>query len=294
MICYNCGNQLPEESDFCPYCMIKFNEPPATPLIKLKKARNNKNIVIVLVSVIAVLIITAVILFFGQKDSEKKSIGDREKSSESTERVTNNNSNLPEESQTSSSSTTNPSPNTPSQDNQQVYKELMIDAYTSIIFEKVNTAGVFDLNFTYTVYDLNADGIFELIISIGNESKLNAEYCYTEVFTFKNNRVVSIGKFNNECFPTCEIYLAKDGGIILCCYSEYIAQIKMAGNKAEYTVLSTNYDDFEINDHVIEMMPQSSGMTYGDGYKTLVEEVINKGYDAVATKYLKDYAESCD
>lgn len=75
MKCPNCGNDLPENVSFCPYCMVKFNENNVQVQSKPDKKKQNKMWIIlgmaaVFFALIAVVVLIIVLSGQGDTDSE--------------------------------------------------------------------------------------------------------------------------------------------------------------------------------------------------------------------------------
>lgn len=65
MFCKNCGKQLPDESQFCPYCMTKFSKEKAVePVAPEKSAKPNKKLPIIIVAAVlcVALIVSAIVV----------------------------------------------------------------------------------------------------------------------------------------------------------------------------------------------------------------------------------------
>ena len=74
MNCPKCGNDLPKEATFCPYCMTKFGEVVDMNQDKMPSRRNNKKLVIGLfAAIVAICLIIAVVLFVNNSDKDTKS-----------------------------------------------------------------------------------------------------------------------------------------------------------------------------------------------------------------------------
>lgn len=73
MNCPKCGNDLPKEATFCPYCMTKFGEVVDMNQDKMPSRRNNKKLVIALfAAIVAICLIIAVVLFVNESDKDTK------------------------------------------------------------------------------------------------------------------------------------------------------------------------------------------------------------------------------
>lgn len=72
MKCKNCGNDLPEEASFCPYCMSKLTK--VDQIVQDKKSVNrNKLAIFIAISAIAVVSVIAVLILMLARSSDEKS-----------------------------------------------------------------------------------------------------------------------------------------------------------------------------------------------------------------------------
>lgn len=73
--CSYCGKDLPKESNFCPYCMERINEPLVVKLPENKKAYKEKSIIIIIFSVVLVLLLLIGTVFFAHyKNNENNNV----------------------------------------------------------------------------------------------------------------------------------------------------------------------------------------------------------------------------
>lgn len=72
--CPHCGKDLPEELQFCPYCMERITEPVAVTVPDGKKKLNKKSIIIIIVAIVLVLLLAGGIAFFSHYKNAESDI----------------------------------------------------------------------------------------------------------------------------------------------------------------------------------------------------------------------------
>lgn len=285
MICGNCSNELPEGSDFCPYCMTKFDESPPSEPIKERSSDGGKKVIIMLAVLVVAFVVVAAIFIpkLGKKKPEIDVVANAPETSDTK-------STAPEaQSSASTSSTAKKIEKSSDENDEAIIKQLMISAFMSLLDDKFFNAEVYDHSCLYTVYDLNSDGIYELIINTGVGSGEYDSYLGTEIYTFRNNKIVCLGKIEGWGNDLWEFHVAKDGGVLL--YGEkYLLQINLSGKSVVYNYLPEE----ELHDYSLEMMPQSGSLGYLENGNSLFEEVLNRGYSAVQKEYAEEWYSSVD
>lgn len=69
--CSHCGKELPEELQFCPYCMERTTEPVKATVPADKKKLNRKSIIIIIVAIALVLLLAVgIVLLSGDKNNK--------------------------------------------------------------------------------------------------------------------------------------------------------------------------------------------------------------------------------
>lgn len=277
MFCNNCGKELPDGSEFCPYCMKKFKETPVSKPIEERKS-NSKAVIIALAAVVVVLVVVLAIVIpkLGNDRTEIDAGADTPKTSDTT-------SSTDSEAQTSSStsSTEKSTETTESKKDQEIKKRLMTDAYIGLLDTKLLTADIFNHICSYTVYDMNSDGVYELIINTDVGDGDYDSFFGTEVYTFQDNKVVCLGKIGAWWNSMWEFHMAKDGGILL--YGEnLLLQVKLSGNSVVYNSLPETDD---VYNYSAGILPQSESLMYSENGNSLVEEVMERGFSAVQREF---------
>ena len=69
--CSHCGKELPEELQFCPYCMERTTEPIKATVPADKKKLNKKSIIIIIVAIVLFLLLAGVIALFNHYKNDE-------------------------------------------------------------------------------------------------------------------------------------------------------------------------------------------------------------------------------
>ncbi len=256
MYCNRCGNELPQSSDFCPYCMNKFVEETDAPLLKEKSLPGGKKTVIIItVSAIVIILSAAIVLtvFAGKKSADKK-LTQSEASTSETDAATvayaaDDDEFADEETQpdiseaeitTKSTSKKTTSTSAASSKKTSSQKEQIKNKYKEIV-RRYAADVPSDLKdcFSYYLYDINDDGVKELITEKYNSTE-------RDFYTFKNGKEVFLGSFN---LSNTEFMIPRDGNGLLMCYAHMdycsVARLTISNNDAikETYVYSADYVD---------------------------------------------------
>lgn len=149
MFCKNCGNRIPDESNFCPFCMNNINDEP-------KKKPNN--VILILIAMLAVILIAFFVIFFLTKDKAENEVSSHKKEAASQSEIADESSGLEipsSETTFTTTTTTTTAPLIPE-------RSIVYNAYTNYI--KSWSYGMD----SYYLYDIDADGVDELILKTGS------------------------------------------------------------------------------------------------------------------------------
>lgn len=161
MICKGCGKNIPDESTFCPYCMTKFTQEQR---IDNKSEKSNSNTVAIAIIVVAIILVIAVVAtvvcieLFKKPDSEE-TVGNVTATTTDTSLQSQNSSELAdgEAGSTDADSSENGTTTTTQDMNND---KAIRNAYVKQMMETLNLV-------RYYIYDMNNDGVYELIITDG-------------------------------------------------------------------------------------------------------------------------------
>lgn len=172
MFCKSCGKNIPDESTFCPYCMTKFTEEQK---IDNKSSKNGNNIAailaIVLVIILVIAVVTTVVCIKLFKTPENEETGENVTATTSdVAQTTQPDSLVVNGEQTEVGTTTT----TQNMNNDQA----ILNAYVKQVLETLNLLW-------YYVYDMDNNGVYELIIMSGT---YEGDFTY-HFYTYRDGQI---------------------------------------------------------------------------------------------------------
>ena len=258
MYCDKCGIKLPQDSDFCPYCMNKLASEKPTENIADKAFSGKKRTMIIFLSA-AVLVIAAaavIILFFihnnGNNDNKEdvpaqgssSVVSSESQTQPQTETDTQINSETQIQSQQSSSSSKSVSETvktSASSKKTNNAKDEIRKAYRTIVNDYAAKSSPDTVKWKcYYLYDIDDDGVKELIVDHDG----NGEF---DFYTYKNG-ISNLGSIN---LHNSFLMAPRDGVGLLMCYAHMsycsVARLTVSGNSTikETYVDSADTDDYD-------------------------------------------------
>lgn len=187
MICKNCKKQLPDKSEFCPYCMKKFTVSKASDNLESNKKKSKKSLLVVFIALFAVIAVVLTVVFFNKSNNDNEPINNVSSSSSATQTTASTTRKSTETTTTKTTTSTAKSTTAKPSTTTHPSNSFLANEYKNII--KSYPEAMFN---EYFLYDMNSDGIYELIIDYGN-GIADREYIF---YTYSNGSVKSVGSFN--------------------------------------------------------------------------------------------------
>lgn len=258
MLCHKCGNELPQSSDFCPYCMNKLVEETKAPVLKEKSSQGvKKTAVIIAVSAFVVILSSAIVLavFAGKKNDGDVLPQSKETPSSETGEFTaaieadadeitgeTQPEKTQDESTTESTSEKTTSTTAATVKKTSSQKEQIKSKYKEIVRRyAAEVTSDSKKYYSYYLYDINDDGVKELITEKYDSTD-------RDFYTFKNGKEVYLGSFN---LSNTEFMIPRDGNGLLMCFAHMsycsIARLTVSDNdaiKETYVYSADDVDDY--------------------------------------------------
>lgn len=185
MKCNNCYNEIPDESDFCPFCLTKLVEEEEGEPIKEKKI----NPYMIIIICVAALLVIATAITVAIKLTHKTNPADTAITQSSSATQTTASTTQKSTETTTTKTTTSTAKSTTAKPSTTTHpsNSFLANEYKNIIKSYPEA-----IHNEYFLYDMNSDGIYELIIDYGNGIP-DREYIF---YTYSNGSVKSVGSFN--------------------------------------------------------------------------------------------------
>ena len=227
--CPKCFREIPEDSEFCPFCMVKFSE---AGLIKTKPIESKKKTKGIIIALLAVLVIAASLgVIVMSKNIKQKSSVETPKisaklSTESIEKPTETTTEATENLTSTTTKKTTPKPTIQPRPS----KSDIANEYIDVLSEMYSG----DTYGEYYIFDINDDGISELIVRTG-DCELNAAYCF---YTFYKGELKYLG---SAVAAHSSLFAPKSGNGVLA----------IGGNMGAYHVTRYTVDDTRFSSELI-------------------------------------------
>ncbi|MBQ7548543.1 MAG: zinc ribbon domain-containing protein [Clostridia bacterium] len=257
MYCNRCGNKLPDNSDFCPYCMNKNVEETDAPILEEKSFGGKRTAIIIAASALVIIITVTIVLAVlagnrntpedvpqrdaGLSETETVNITSKTEGGEDVEKTQTDKAEAGiSNGSTAVIKTTSAPESTVRKTSSR--KEQIKSKYKEIIRRyAAEVPADYADDYRYYIYDINDDGVKELITEKYGSSE-------RDFYTYKNGKEVFLGSFN---LSNTEFMIPRDGNGLLMCFAHMdycsVSRLTISDNdaiKETYIDSADNVQDY--------------------------------------------------